>query len=261
MNLAELARRFGVVPTTIHNWLVAAGVPRRPGAASPRGELDTEEIRRLYVDESHSAADVAVRLGCSTSAVYYRLARAGVPRRSRGSRRPAVPSDGVLRLLYSEQGLSLRQIAHRHDVSHQAVRGWLLAASIERRPARTPAPTFNPEEPAKLYDEGWTAPEIARRLGCSPATVYRRLQEAGVARRPVKPSIAREQLVIGLATGLSAPELAAAHGVSVSCVCRALAREGLATTSQDEKQRLAGWYADRVEAADRARCGVDRPRD
>jgi hypothetical protein len=77
----------------------------------------------------------------------------------------------------------------------------------------------------------------------------------------VKPSIARDQLVIGLATGLSAPDMAAAHGVSVSCVCRALAREGLATTSQDEKQRLAGWYADRVEAVDRARGGVDRPRD
>jgi len=250
MSLAELARCFGVVPATIHNWLVAAGVPKRPGAATARGEVDTEEVRRLYVDEGQSAADIADRLGCSTSAVYHRLTGAGVPRRSRGSRRTAHPGDAVLRRLYSEQGLSLRQIAYRHDVSYQGVRGWLLAAGIERRPPRTPAPTFNPEEPAKLYGEGWTAPEIARRLGCSPATVYRRLQEAGVTRRPVKPSIGRDQLVAGLAAGLSAPDMAAAHSVSVSCVCRALAREGLATASQGERRRLARWYADRVEAVD-----------
>jgi hypothetical protein len=57
----------------------------------------------------------------------------------------------------------------------------------------------------------------------------------------VTPWIGRDQLEEGLAQGLSAPEMAAAHGVSVSCVCRALAREGLMTASQAVQQESARW--------------------
>jgi hypothetical protein len=46
----------------------------------------------------------------------------------------------------------------------------------------------------------------------------------------------------GLERGWSAPQLAAAHAVSVSCVCRALARENLLTTAQAIKQQMRVRY-------------------
>jgi hypothetical protein len=48
----------------------------------------------------------------------------------------------------------------------------------------------------------------------------------------------------GLERGWSAPQLAAAHAVSVSCVCRALARENLMTTAQAIKQQMRVRYPD-----------------
>jgi hypothetical protein len=74
-----------------------------------------------------------------------------------------------------------------------------------------------------LYGAGWSAPAIADYVGCSPSTVHRRLDAAGVARRPPHRALSREDLIKGLERGWSARQLAAAHAVSVSCVCRALA--------------------------------------
>lgn len=79
MTIAALAARFGVAPQTVHNWLVAAGVPRRPSPATVRRDISDDEIVRLYVDGCLSAAEVAEQLGCSARLVYVRLARRVCP--------------------------------------------------------------------------------------------------------------------------------------------------------------------------------------
>jgi hypothetical protein len=78
---------------------------------------------------------------------------------------------------------------------------------------------------------------IADRVGCSPSTIYRRLEAAGVYRRPASPRVSRRDLIKALDRGQSAPDIADALGVSVSCECRALAREQLMTRGQAFKQR------------------------
>jgi transposase-like protein len=95
----------------------------------------------------------------------------------------------------------------------------------------------------RLYtQEGHTAAEIAEQLGCSTGLVYGRLARRGVDRRPQaprrRPGPTAPELIKGLERGWSAPQLAAAHAVSVSCVCRALARENLMTTAQAIKQQM-----------------------
>jgi transposase len=116
---------------------------------------------------------------------------------------------------------------------------WLIHAGIDRRRA-APRPARAPHyECVELYQAGWSAPDIAYHLGCSSATVYRRLEAAGTARRHVTSRVSRVELVAGLERGLSAPAIAARLGVSTSCVCRALAREGLMTASQASKYRRA----------------------
>jgi hypothetical protein len=79
-------------------------------------------------------------------------------------------------------------------------------------------------------------------MGCSSSTIYRRLDAAGVERRPARRALSRQDLMVGLERGRSAPEIAAAHAVSVSCVCRALAREDLMTAAQARKQQMRLRY-------------------
>lgn len=58
LTIAALAARFEVTPQTVHNWLVAAGVPRRPGAAHRRADIRDDDIRRLYVQDAQAAAEI-----------------------------------------------------------------------------------------------------------------------------------------------------------------------------------------------------------
>ncbi len=60
-----------------------------------------------------------------------------------------------------------------------------------------------------LYHQGWSGPHIAARFACSTATVYRRLEAAGVVRCRPRPSVERPALLDALDAGLSDPEIAA----------------------------------------------------
>jgi transposase len=242
LTIAAIAARFGVAAQTVHNWLVAAGVDRRPSPATRRADLSSRKIVRLYTDGGHTAAEIAQRLGCSPSLVYARLDRASVPRQSRAPRQSVHPDDRELAELYTQQGRSLRHLAEQYGVSPQAVRDWLVAASIPRRPSPTPPASGDGHDIGGLYQAGWSGPAIAQHLGCSPATIYRRLDAAGVARRTVTAHLTRRELIDALERGLSAPAMAADFGVSIACVCRALQREGLMTARQTARKRRRQHY-------------------
>jgi transposase-like protein len=242
LTIAAIAARFGVAAQTVHNWLVAGGVDRRPSPATRRAELGSGEIVRLYTHGGHTAAEIAQRLGCSPSLVYARLDLASVPRRSQAPRRRVRPDNRELAELYTQQRLSLRHVAHRYGVSPQAVRDWLVAAGIPRRPSRTPPASGGGHDIVGLYQAGWSGPAIAQHLGCSPATIYRHLDGAGVARRTVTAHVTRSELIGALEHGQSAPAMADHFGVSVACVCRALLREGLMTARQTARKRRRQVY-------------------
>jgi len=103
----------GVAAQTVHNWLVAGGVPRRPSPARSRSDIDDGEIIRLYSQEGHTAAEIAEQLGCGTSLVYERLARRGVDRRPQARRRRPGPTGRDLGHLYRDCGLSVREPSRR----------------------------------------------------------------------------------------------------------------------------------------------------
>jgi len=192
LSLAAMAGRLGVAAQTVHNWLVAGGVPRRPSPATFRSDIDDGEIIRLYIHEGHSAAEIAEQLGCSTGLVYARLARRGVDRRPQAPRRRPGPTGRELGHLYRDCGLTLRELAGHYGVTTRAVRGWLVAADIDRTPGGVDRVDCDGGELVALYGAGWSAPAIADHVGCSPSTVYRRLDAAGIARRPARPALSRE---------------------------------------------------------------------
>jgi hypothetical protein len=51
-------------------------------------------------------------------------------------------------------------------------------------------------------------------LGCSPSTIDRRLDAAGVSRRPGSPRSSRQDLIEALDLGLSAPDIAANQAIT-----------------------------------------------
>jgi transposase len=83
------------------------------------------------------------------------------------------------------------------------------------------------DELVALYGAGWSAPAIADRTGCSSSTIYRQLAAAGIARRPARQALSRQDLLAELERGWSAPEIAAAHAVS----CHACAEPSTARVS------------------------------
>jgi transposase len=250
LTVAAVAARLGVAHGTAHKWLLAAGVPMRPPVSTPRTDVSDDDIRRLYTSEGQTAAEIAAHLGCPATTVYNRLQRLGVPRRPAVPRTRIRPADDELRRLYDGEGLSLRQLAERFSVTRQAVHQWLVAAAIPRRPPA--APEEDPDLPAliALYAEGWSGPQLARHFGCSPRTIYGRLESAGVTRRDRR-AVSRIELLDAIDAGLSAPGMAARFDVSVSAVCRALDREGLETPAQAARRRARERYATLLEVAER----------
>jgi transposase len=152
------------------------------------------EIIQLYTQRGHTAVEIADQLGCSASLVYGRLARRGVDRRPQAPRRRPGPTAQEISHLYGDCGLSLHDLAERYGVTTRAVRGWLVAAGIDRRPSGTARVDCDRDELVALYGAGWSAPAIADLMGCSSSTIYRRLAAAGIARRPVRPALSRQDL-------------------------------------------------------------------
>jgi transposase len=189
MTISQVAALLGVAPQAVHNRLVAAQIPRRPSPSTPRTDITDDQIRRLYTDCQWSAAEIATHFGCGTSTVYTRLDHMGVARRPARTRQSARPGDDELRRLYATEGWSLRQIADRFKVSAQAVHRWVTAAGIDRRPpAGAPTPV-DVDELVEQYIARRSGLELADHYQCSPATIYRRLEQpVFIAASPPLPS-------------------------------------------------------------------------
>ncbi|HEY7647455.1 MAG TPA: hypothetical protein VID04_00505, partial [Methylomirabilota bacterium] len=52
--------------------------------------LDLPTLKRLYVDEQRTAAEIADRVGCGANTILRRLRRFAIPARPRGPRPPAL---------------------------------------------------------------------------------------------------------------------------------------------------------------------------
>jgi transposase-like protein len=105
-----------------------------------RGDRRIKDIReadlvRLYCDEGLSLSEVAQRLGWSPSAIYSRLVRLGITRRTAWAHNAVETDADELRRLYVEDGLSMTALAERCGCSLTTMWRKLKAAGIESRPA------------------------------------------------------------------------------------------------------------------------------
>jgi len=122
--------------------LTRAGVPERRRGRPVQIEMlaDQDWLRRQYVQQHRSAADIARELACSETAVLDALRRHRLPVRDRGGgnrRRPMPPELKDVEWLeqrYWREGASIRQIAVQLNVSGSAVANALRRTAVKRRP-------------------------------------------------------------------------------------------------------------------------------
>jgi transposase len=148
---AEIAERFGVSGRTVRAWLRRLGIPLRPQPERRGRRLPppAAELRRRYLADGLTIAQLAARYGVGTSTVRGWLEHAGIPRRLPGRPSQQAPSREELVRLYVAEGLSTTQIGQRYGVSQPTALRWLRAADIALRPQGQPTRASPPRPPTR----------------------------------------------------------------------------------------------------------------
>lgn len=214
--LERAAAAAGLTVAEAEHRLAALGYGLMPG---PRTAFEVEPLRRLYVDERLSAAEVADRLGWTEHQVRGRLRRAGI------QRPPRVAAEQV-RGLY-EAGRSVRAVAAELGVHQRDVWRHLAAAGVARRPRGAPGVALSRRPLERLYvRDGLSLAEVARRFDVTADVVARNLDRYGIPRR--RPPLERavlEGLYVDERLGIKA--VSARLGVSAAKIRADLAHHGI----------------------------------
>jgi DNA invertase Pin-like site-specific DNA recombinase len=145
---------------------------------SIHGVSTAGHLAELIIDELYRNA---------TTALARKAAAAGPIIESVRARRIQAANDAdELRERY-EAGATLVELGRYYGVSNVAILHRMRKAGIPRRtpwPAPKSLPKSEADELRRLYGAGATLAELARHYGVSQSTIFRRMQRAGIARRP-----------------------------------------------------------------------------
>ncbi|HEY7146232.1 MAG TPA: helix-turn-helix domain-containing protein [Streptosporangiaceae bacterium] len=206
--------------------------------------LDEREVARLYL-LGLTMAEIAVIFRMSAWAVAARLDRAGVVRRAR-SQKTELPLDRAARR-YCGQPHLLGELAAQLGISAEIIT--VRAGKPPPRSRGVYRADVTADEVARLYRAGQTVTQIAGRYRVAPATILRRLDAAGVTRRPRSlptPFPADEAARRVRQEGVSCAELARVYGVGADVVRRRLAAQGVRRSPGAPRQ----WRVTAAEVAD-----------
>jgi uncharacterized protein (DUF433 family) len=217
--------------------------PGGPGrsARPAEGNVPAGEVVRLY-RLGLTMAEIAGLYGVSAWIIASRLERAGVRRRRANDGRTLLPVDRAV-LRYRRQPDRLAELAHDLGVTAQVIVDRAQRPARGRRGQRRDRFDVPADQVAGLYRAGWTVTRIAARYGTATATVLRRLDEAGVARRPRGP---RVQFPVEEAArrvereGIGFAQLARDYGVGVEAVRGQLRARGVQAPPQTGPRVLRG---------------------
>jgi DNA-binding NarL/FixJ family response regulator len=193
-----------------------------------RRNAPADEVARLY-RLGLTMAEVAGIYGVSAWTIAARLDRAGMPRRSGSPNRAVLPVERAVRG-YVRQPHRLPELAAELGISPQLIVDRSLRREPRERGQGRHRADVRPEEVADLYRAGWTMAQIAAKYDTASGTVLRRLDEAGVGRRPssvpvvfpVEEAIRRVQQ-----EGVSFAQLARDYKVGVESVRGQLKARGI----------------------------------
>lgn len=194
--LAQLAAEHGCSHPVIARHLDAAGVKRR-GAPIHETPEQVAEIRRLYVDEQRTIAEVAAHLGMSSKGVHNIMDRNSIPVRDSASARSALGIGHPIKLTDTDHaeivdwylaGTPTADLAAAYGVSQATIYHHLARAGVPRTGRRRPTPGVD-----------------------RSAGLKQQLAALDVTAREVKEWALRQGLIFEIAVGLPSKRLVAAY--------------------------------------------------
>ena len=180
---------------------------------------------QLRFDNGRTLASIAAEAGCTVSAVRHAAESLGVHRR-RVRRRAELWDPDWLAQRYEVEQRSLSAIGRELGVSATTVSAAVARAGIAKPSA---GERRRDQEIRADHESGLSGPQVARRFGVHPNTVYLALHRLGIPTRPSYSRTLRSPgwLAARLAAGNSLAEIAAAAGRSTATVRNAADRLGL----------------------------------
>lgn len=199
------------------------------GAAADRVELTARYLRRRYVVNGLTAAQIAAETGWSSQYVRDRLRDHGIPLRPRGLGKPRLGRDQLQG--WVDAGLTVGEIAERADYSTSGVRKLIGEFQIPI-PERVRPPLAGQrllDELAAKYAGGQSLEALGAEYGHTADWARARLTQAGVAIRPPGScrKITVDQVRSGLDEGLRTHEIASRLGCSDWAVLQVMRNQGL----------------------------------
>jgi transposase len=135
LSQSEVANRLRCDRMTVKKWLDKLGIPSRKQSESQRviPPSATEKLRRLYIDEERTAAEIGRIFDCDETVVLRELRRRNIPVRERGppANTEMLRDSDALYELYRGQGLEIFEIAERLGCSQGRVGRWLRIHGFE----------------------------------------------------------------------------------------------------------------------------------
>lgn len=136
LSTREIASRFDCDGTTVRYWMEKHEIQRRAVGSGSKNkkELPIEEIAEQYRTAEKSSIELAEKHGVTAATITSRLEKVGVETRTKEeSLSLKVPDSEKLHKLHHEDGLKLKEIAEKYDVSHRTVSGWFNRRDIDVR--------------------------------------------------------------------------------------------------------------------------------
>ena len=198
------------------------------GAAADRVELTARYLRRRYVVNGLTAAQIAAETGWSSQYVRDRLRDHGIPLRPRGLGKPRLGRDQLQG--WVDAGLTVGEIAKRAGYSTSGVRKLIGEFQIPI-PQRVRPPLAGQrllDELAAKYARGQSLEALGAEYGHTADWARARLTQAGVAIRPPgsRRKITADQVRSGLDEGLRTHKIASRLGCSDWAVLQVMRNQG-----------------------------------
>lgn len=180
LSASEIAAEVGCAPQTVSAALARHGIPARSARATRPDGLDDGDLLAALRADGLTIAEIADRVGASTSATRSALARHGLTG-SRRSRYPQLDDVKALKRMAGE-GLTASQIAGRIGCTSRAVRDAFARHRLHLPDHRGRYPKLDDVEYLDLmYNQRFlSASAIAADVGCSTSAVYGALRRAGI---------------------------------------------------------------------------------
>ena len=179
-SFTDIAAEVGCAPQTVSAALARHGIPARPTRTARPDGLDDRDLLAGLRADGLTIAEIADRVGASTSATRSALARHGLTG-SRRSRYPQLNDVKALRRM-ADEGLTASQIAGRIGCTSRAVRDAFARHRLDLPDRQGRYPKLDDAEYLDLmYNQRFlSASAIAAEVGCSTSAVYGALRRAGI---------------------------------------------------------------------------------